>query len=78
MQNIKKKEHIQGKSPFGESGDWRDFPRKRLRNDLGISTRTLQKYERGKAQPRFDMVVRMAEIYGCDLYAFLCSRRQAA
>ena len=70
----KKKDTSRKRAPFGESGDWRDFPRKRPRNAWEFP-RTLQKYERGKAQPRFDMVVRMAEIYGCDLYAFLCSRR---
>ena len=28
----KKKDTFRQRAPFGESGDWRDFPRKRLRN----------------------------------------------
>ena len=73
--NIKKKRHIQEKSPFWRERRLEGLSQEKAAERLGISTRTLQKYERGKAQPRFDMVVRMAEIYGCDLYAFLCSRR---
>lgn len=73
--NIKKKRHIQEKSPFWRERRLAGLSQEKAAERLGISTRTLQKYERGKAQPRFDMVVRMAEIYGCDLYAFLCSRR---
>ena len=73
--NIKKKRHIQEKSPFRRERRLAGLSQEKAAERLGISTRTLQKYERGKAQPRFDMVVRMAEIYGCDLYAFLCSRR---
>ena len=73
--NIKKKRHIQEKSPFWRERRLAGVSQEKAAERLGISTRTLQKYERGKAQPRFDMVVRMAEIYGWDLYAFLCSRR---
>ena len=76
--NIKKKRHIQEKSPFWRERRLAGLSQEKAAERLGISTRTLQKYERGKAQPRFDMVVRMAEIYGCDLYAFLCSRRCGA
>lgn len=72
--NIKKKRHIQEKSPFWRERRLAGLSQEKAAERLGISTRTLQKYERGKAQPRFDMVVRMAEIYGCDLYAFHCHR----
>lgn len=75
MQKYQKKKTHPGKEPLLERAETGGTFQEKAAERLGISTRTLQKYERGKAQPRFDMVVRMAEIYGCDLYAFLCSRR---
>lgn len=75
MEKYQKKRDIQEKNPFRRERRLAGLSQEKAAELLGISTRTLQKYERGKARPRFDMVVRMAEIYGCDLYAFLCSRR---
>ena len=69
----KKKDTSRKRAPFGESGDWRDFPRKRLRNAWEFPHGHCKSMSGEKRSPGSTWL--SAEIYGCDLYAFLCSRR---
>ena len=49
MQKYQKKRHIQEKSPFWRERRLAGLSQEKAAERLGISTRTLQKYERGKA-----------------------------
>lgn len=45
---------------------------------LGISRRTLQKYEAHEVSPRVDLVIKMSKIYNCELGDFMFLKQNIA
>lgn len=68
--NIKKKRHIQEKSPFWRERRLAGLSQEKAAERLGISTRTLQKYERGKAQPSEKSIAKCEKIRKIFIHSF--------
>lgn len=59
-------------SPYRRERERAGLSQEKAAELIGVSTRTLQSYEAGEAEPKLSTAIRIAEVYGCTVYALTC------